>query len=109
MNMRALRRRMVRKSFNPGTSAAMFFLNAKDPATINATRKAMVGVGYKAQRLAHDVLSSFARKQTAHPPATVGKPPLREQVVPFINKKMPGGLPKQSARTLLDIDRKTVV
>src|SRR3546814_19103580 len=81
MNMRALRRRMVRKSFNPGTSAAMFFLNAKDPATINATRKAMVGVGYKAQRLAHDVLASFARKQTAHPPATVGKPRSEERRV----------------------------
>ena len=104
MNMRALLRRMGRKSFNPGTSAAMFFLNAKDPATINATRKAMVGIGYKAQRLANDVLSSFARKQTAHPPATVGKPPLREQVVHFVNKKMPGGLPKQSARKLLDIE-----
>ena len=36
---------MGRKSFNPGTASAMFFLNAKDPATINATRKAMVGVG----------------------------------------------------------------
>ncbi|OZI55424.1 DUF3683 domain-containing protein [Bordetella genomosp. 5] len=104
MNMRALLRRMGRKSFNPGTAAAMFFLNAKDPATINATRKAMVGVGYKVQRAAHDLLSGLARKQTAHPPATVGKAPLREQVVHFVNKKMPGGLPKQTARKLLDIE-----
>ncbi|MFM7011677.1 MAG: FAD-binding and (Fe-S)-binding domain-containing protein, partial [Betaproteobacteria bacterium] len=104
MNMRALLRRMGRKSFNPGTSAAMFFLNAKDPATINATRQAMVGAGYKLQRLAHDVFSKFARKQTSAPPATVGKPPIREQVVHFINKKMPGGLPKQTARKLLDIE-----
>ncbi len=104
MNMRALLRRMGRKSFNPGTSTAMFFLNAKDPATINATRQAMVGVGYKLQRMAHDVLSKFARKQTAKPPATVGKPAIREQVVHFINKKMPGGLPKQTARKLLDIE-----
>jgi FAD/FMN-containing dehydrogenase/Fe-S oxidoreductase len=104
MNMRALLRRMGRKSFNAGTSTAMFFLNAKDPATINATRLAMVGVGYKLQRLAHDVLSKFARKQTSAPPATVGKPPIREQIVHFINKKMPGGLPKQTARKLLDIE-----
>ncbi len=104
MNMRALLRSMGRKSFNPGTSTAMFFLNAKDPATINATRAAMVGVGYKIQRMANDLLSKFARKQTAKPPATVGKPPLREQVVHFINKKMPGGLPKQTARKLLDIE-----
>ena len=104
MNMRALLRRMGRKSFNPGTTAAMFFLNAKDPATINATRQAMVGVGYKLQRAANDLLSKFARKQTEKPPATVGKPPIREQVVHFINKKMPGGLPKQTARKLLDIE-----
>jgi len=104
MNMRALLRRMGHKSFNAGTTAAMFFLNAKDPATINATRTAMVGVAYKAQRIAHDFLSKFARKQTEKPPATIGKPPIREQVVHFINKKMPGGLPKQTARKLLDIE-----
>ncbi len=104
MKMRALLRRMGHKSFNPGTASAMFFLNAKDPATINATRKAMVGVGYKVQRAAHDLFSGLARKQTAAPPATVGKPALREQIVHFINKKMPGGLPKQSARKLLDIE-----
>jgi FAD/FMN-containing dehydrogenase/Fe-S oxidoreductase len=104
MNMRALLRRMGRKSFNPGTSFAMFFLNAKDPATINATRQAMVGVGYKLQRAANNLLSKFARKQTKRPPATLGKPPLREQVIHFINKKMPGGLPKQTARKLLDIE-----
>ena len=104
MNMRAPLRRMGRKSFNPGTASAMFFLNAKDPATINATRKAMVGVGYKIQRAAHDLLSGLARKQTAQPPATVGKPALREQVIHFVNKKMPGGLPKQAARKLLDIE-----
>ncbi|CFM31233.1 DUF3683 domain-containing protein [Bordetella pertussis] len=104
MNMRALLRRMGRKSFNPGTAAAMFFLNAKDPAAINATRKAMVGVGYKVQRAAHDLLASVSRKQAAHPPATVGRAPLREQVVHFVNRKMPGGLPKQTARKLLDIE-----
>jgi FAD/FMN-containing dehydrogenase/Fe-S oxidoreductase len=104
MNMRALLRSMGKKSFNPGTTAAMFFLNAKNPATINATRQAMVGVGYKVQRAAHDLLAGFARKQTSAPPATVGKPPMLEQVVHFINKKMPGGLPKQSARKLLDIE-----
>jgi FAD/FMN-containing dehydrogenase/Fe-S oxidoreductase len=104
MNMRALLRRMGRKSFNPGTTAAMFFLNAKDPTTINIARKAMVGVGYKVQRIANELFSGLARKQTRKPPSTVGKAPLREQIVHFVNKKMPGGLPKQSARKLLDIE-----
>jgi FAD/FMN-containing dehydrogenase/Fe-S oxidoreductase len=104
MEMRALLRRMGKKSFNPGTTAAMFFLNAKDPRVIKATRKAMIDVGYKAQRMAHDVLSVASRKQTAKPPATLGKAPIREQVIHFVNKKMPGGLPKQTARKLLDIE-----
>ena len=34
----------------------------------------------------------------------MGKPALREQVIHFVNKKMPGGLPKQAARKLLDIE-----
>src|SRR3546814_20573010 len=64
----------------------------------------MIEGGYKAQRLANDVLSAPARKQVAKPPATLGKAPVREQVIHFINKKMPGGLPKQTARKLLDIE-----
>ena len=104
MNMRNLLRKMNKKSFNPGTAASMFFLNATDPATINATRQVMMGWGYKAQRLGHDLLKKFARKQTKAPPSTHGKPPVREQVIHFINKKMPGNLPKKAARALLDIE-----
>lgn len=104
MNMRNLLREMGKKRFNPGSAAAMFFLNAKDPDTIKATRAAMVGVGYKAQRLAHDLLARVARRQTQHPPASVGKPALREQVIHFVNKRMPGNLPKKTARALLDIE-----
>ena len=109
MNMRNLLRKMDKKSFNPGTAAAMFFLNATDPATINATRKAMIGWGYKAQRLGNDVLKKFAKKQTKAPPATAGKPPVSEQVIHFINKKMPGNLPKKTARALLDIEDDKIV
>src|SRR5690606_15041635 len=66
-------------------------------------------VGYKAQRMAHDVLSVASRKQTAKPPATLGKAPIREQVIHFVNKKMPGGLPKQTARKLLDIEDPDII
>ena len=109
MNMRNLLRKMGQKSFRPGNAAAMFFLNATNPQTIKFMRSAMVDVGFKAQRLAHDLLRSFARKQTAKPPASVGKAPAKEQVIHFINKKMPGGLPKKSARALLDIEDKDYV
>ena len=109
MNMRNLLRKMGQKSFRPGNAAAMFFLNATNPQTIKVMRTAMVDVGFKAQRLANDVLRAVTTKQTAHPPATVGKAPVKEQIIHFINKKMPGGLPKKTARALLDIEDKDYV
>ena len=104
MNMRNLLRKMGQQRFNPGTAASMFFLNATSPESINLARKTMIGWGYKLQRLGNDVLRKFAKKQTAHPPATVGKPTMTEQVIFFVNKKMPGNLPKKTARALLDIE-----
>jgi FAD/FMN-containing dehydrogenase/Fe-S oxidoreductase len=109
MNMRNLLRKMGQKKFNPGTAASMFFLNATDPATINATREVMIGWGYKAQRLGNELLKKFAKKQTKAPPSTVGKPPVKEQVIHFINKKMPGNLPKKTARALLDIEDDKII
>jgi Fe-S oxidoreductase len=104
MGMRDLLRRMGKKRFNVGSAASMFFLNATNPQTIRIARKVMIEWGYKAQRAANRLLRRFARAQTAHPPATTGKAAVREQVIHFVNKKMPGGLPKKTARALLDIE-----
>ncbi len=104
MNMRNLLRKMGKQKFNPAKSAAMFFLNTRSPETIKAARALMVGVGFKAQRFAHDLFKLAARKQTQAPPPTLGAAPLKEQVIHFINKKMPGNLPKRTARALLDIE-----
>lgn len=109
MNMRNLLRKMNKKSFKPANKAAMFFLNATDPTTINATRKAMVDWGFKAQRLGNGLLKQIAKVQTKAPPPTTGKAPVREQVIHFINKKMPGNLPKKTARALLDIEDDKVI
>jgi FAD/FMN-containing dehydrogenase/Fe-S oxidoreductase len=109
MAMRDLLRRMGKKRFNPGTAASMFFLNATNPQTIKVTRKVMIDWGYKAQRLANRALNSFAKAQTKRPPATQGKPPIKEQVIHFVNKRMPGGLPKKTARALLDIEDRNYV
>jgi FAD/FMN-containing dehydrogenase/Fe-S oxidoreductase len=109
MGMRDLLRRMHKKRFNPGTAASMFFLNATNPQTIKLTRKVMIDWGYKVQRLGNQALNTFARAQTKRPPATTGKPPIREQVIHFVNKRMPGGLPKRTARALLDIEDRNYV
>ena len=109
MNMRNLLRKMGKKSFRPAGAAAMFLLNATNPQTIRIARSVMVNVGMRAQRWAHDLLKLVARQQTKAPPATVGTAPLKEQVIHFINKKLPGGLPKKTARALLDIEDKAYV
>jgi Fe-S oxidoreductase len=87
----------------------MLFLNATHPQTIKLVRAAMVGVGFKVQRLMNELLKRAARRQTAAPPATLGAAPIRAQVVHFVNKKLPGGLPKKTARALLDIEDRDYV
>jgi FAD/FMN-containing dehydrogenase/Fe-S oxidoreductase len=109
--LRNLLRRTGKRRLNPGTRAAMFFLNATDPGTINLARTAMIEWGYAAQRAAHGVAKRLGllRAQTAHPPATTGRAGLRSQVIHFINKPMPGKLPKRAARALLDIEDPKIV
>jgi Fe-S oxidoreductase len=109
MNMRNLLRKMGQKSFRPGNFAAMLMLNATSPNTINLIRSLMVGVGFKLQRLGNNLLRGFAHLQVKRPPSTHGTAPVKEQVIHFINKKLPGGLPKKTARALLDIEDKDYV
>jgi Fe-S oxidoreductase len=109
--MRNLLRRAGKKKWRPGSAASMFFLNATDPATIRVAKKLLIDWGFRAQRLGYRVAARMgvARAQTARPPATTGAAPLKAQVVHFFNKPMPGGLPKRTARALLDIEDDTVV
>ncbi len=109
MNMRNLLRKMGQKSFRPAGWAAMFMLNASKPEVIRLTRWVMVKLAIRAQRFAADLLKLVARRQTAAPPASLGVAAIKQQVIHFVNKKMPGGLPKQTARALLDIEDKAYV
>ncbi len=111
IKMRNLLRKQGKKSFNPGKAAAMAFLTIRDPATIKLIRKGMIEWGYKAQRLGHKVGKALGlvQPQLKAPPATLGKAPLKAQVIHFINKPMPGNLPKKTSRALLDIEDDKVI
>ncbi len=112
MAMRNLLRKEGKKKFNPGTAIAMVLLNARDPATVNILKRTVVNGGYRMQRFAHGLAKRFGLigSQTKRPPSTTGgKPAIKAQVIHFINKPMPGGLPKQTARKLLDIEDDKVV
>ncbi len=109
--MRNFLRRHGQRRRNLGTRASMMFLNATDPTTIKLLKKVLIDWGYRAQRVGHELGRRFGivNEQTRHPPATVGRPALKAQIIHFINKPMPGSLPKRTARALLDIEDKTVV
>jgi FAD/FMN-containing dehydrogenase/Fe-S oxidoreductase len=109
--MRNLLRKEGRQPFRPATAAAMLFLNATDATAIKLARHAMIGAGYRAQRIAHGIASRLGliAAQVKHPPVTTGAAPVRQQIIHFINKPMPGGLPKRTARALLDIEDDTVI
>jgi FAD/FMN-containing dehydrogenase/Fe-S oxidoreductase len=109
--MRNYLRRAGKRRFNPGTQASMLFLNLTDPRAIKVARTVMIEWGYRAQRLAYEFVSKLgiAARITQAPPVTTGQKPLRAQVVHFINKPMPGRLPKKTARALLDIEDARVV
>ncbi|HEY4038947.1 MAG TPA: FAD-binding and (Fe-S)-binding domain-containing protein, partial [Burkholderiaceae bacterium] len=104
MAMRDLLRRLGRRRFSPATAAAMLLLNATRPEHVKLARKVVVDWGYRLQRLAHRLLTLPAAAQRRRPPATTGQPAIRQQVVHFVNRKLPGGLPKRTARALLDIE-----
>ena len=72
---------------------------------IKGIREAMIRFGYAAQNQMYKIGKSLhlIQNQVAHPPATVHKPPVRTQIINFINKPMPGNLPKRTSRALLDI------
>ena len=109
--MRNVLRKQGKKKFNPGTAASMLFLNATNPNTIKIARTVMIEWGYRAQRLAYRAAKALglAQRQTRRPPATTGRPRLRAQVVQFINKPMPGKLPKRTARALLGLEDRQIV
>ncbi|MBI5626665.1 MAG: FAD-binding oxidoreductase, partial [Nitrosomonadales bacterium] len=114
--MRNFLRKQGKKKFNPVSTASMLFLNVTDPTTIKLIRKVMIEWGYKAQRAGYQAARRFGlfKAQTKLPPATVGGAPLflplgRAQVIHFINKPMPGDLPKRTSRALLDIEDNSIV
>jgi Fe-S oxidoreductase len=111
MAMRNFLRKQGQKKFNPITASSMLYLNTTDPLTIKLMRKVMIEWAYQGQRIAHGIgkrLGLF-RKQTALPPASVGKPSIQSRVIHFINKPMPGNLPKKTSRALLDIEDNSVI
>lgn len=109
--MRNFLRKQGKKRLNPGTAVSMAFLNAKDPATIKLMRSVMMSFGFRVQRLGHQIAKALHLFQSSrqHPPASLGAPTVKTQIVHFMNRPMPGNLPKRTSRALLDIEDEKVI
>ena len=108
--MRNFLREQGKKKFNPGTALAMAFLNAKDPVTIKLMQTFMVTIGYRAHNFAHSIAKKFRLfKDKIRPPATVGKPAIKAQVVHFINRPMPKKMPTKTSRALLGVEDNSMI
>jgi FAD/FMN-containing dehydrogenase/Fe-S oxidoreductase len=104
--MRNFLRRQHKKKTSPTTRLAMRFLTSKDPSAIRAMRAGMVGLGYRAQRLGHQLTKSVGviRETLKHPPATLGRPSIKTQIIHFLNKPLPAHVPSKTPRALLDLE-----
>ncbi|MCB1755714.1 MAG: DUF3683 domain-containing protein [Gammaproteobacteria bacterium] len=108
VEMRKVLRERGRRRPKLMTAASMAFLNVKDPATIKVMRKLMVDWGFKGQRLANRILGVLpvSSRQKARPRQTTGGSPVVEQVVHFVNRKLPKAqmLPAKTTRALLGVE-----
>jgi Fe-S oxidoreductase len=111
IRMRNILRSRGHKRTSLATRASMLFLNMTDPASIKLMRGFLVGVGYRMQRFAYKMARAIVKpaRQEALPKSTTGKMPIKEQVVHFVRKPLPGNMPGKTTRALLGIEDNKVV
>ncbi|HYC35805.1 MAG TPA: DUF3683 domain-containing protein [Usitatibacter sp.] len=111
IHMRNLLSKMRKRRPSPGTWLSMQFLSTQDPMRIKLLKAGMIDVGFRAQRLANKLWgrTPFVQKLVRKPPETHGKPPLKSQVIHFINKPLPRNVPARTGRAMLDIEDPAIV
>ena len=103
--MRTILKARGKKRLNLGARASMAFLNITDPTTIKVMRKTLIEWGYAAQRMAYGMVKrmNWLNGNTV-PASTTGKMPVQAQIIHFVKKPMPAGLPSQPMRALLGVE-----
>ncbi|MGF1642466.1 MAG: DUF3683 domain-containing protein [Thiotrichales bacterium] len=110
VQMRGILKQRGQRHTRPVTRLSMAFLNLKDPVAIKLLRKAAIEWGYRAQRLGYTLFRyAGLLKGGERPAATTGQPPLKAQVINFVKKPMPAGLPARTMRALLGVEETTMV
>jgi len=110
IRMRNLLRAHGQKRTNIGAKMSIAFLNVTKPSMVKLIRTLMIKWGFRGQRLGHRVFKALGLlKSRKRPSGTTGKPVMLEQVVQFVKKPLPSGVPAKTMRQLLAVeDDKTV-
>ncbi len=111
IHMRKILTQRGQKRRNLGTWAAMAFLNASDPRLIRILRKGMLEWGFKGITIGHDLFKRLGLlgKRGDIPAATSGKMDLKGQLVGMVRKPLRVELPRQSLRSLLQLEDASTV
>ncbi len=105
IRMRSILKERGQRRVKLVTRASMAFLNIKDPVTIKLMRRGMVQWGYAAQRLGHGLFRRLGLLGgSQRPAATASRASLPAQVVQFVKKPMPAGLPARTTRAMLGLE-----
>lgn len=101
--LRALLERAGKTTMNPAKSMGMKFLGLTNPTAVEWARKGLIDMGFRAERLASDILAPASRAQLAKPTHTIGRPGVVEQTITMVNRKLPKPRMKQTMRSVLDL------
>ena len=109
VRMRGILKQRRQRRARPVTAISMAFLNLKDPVAIRIMRKGMIEWGYKAQRFGHDLFKKTGLLKDKIPAASSGRTALTEQVIQFVAKPMPAGLPARTTRAMLGLEDNSLI
>ncbi|HEB60102.1 MAG TPA: DUF3683 domain-containing protein [Gammaproteobacteria bacterium] len=109
VRMRDLLRARGKKRSNLGTRLSLAFLNATDTRMVHLLHTAIVGLGYRAQRLAHGVARRLGLLARQRPRTTTGGSPVREQIIHLVRQPLPAHMPARTMRDRLGLNDRNMV
>ena len=100
-----------KKRKNPGSWAAMAFLNAGDPRSIRMLRKGLLEWGFKGLTLGHLLFKRLGLLGDCErlPAATTGEIDPKGQLVELVRRPIRVELPKKTMRAMLGLEDKSFV
>jgi Fe-S oxidoreductase len=111
MAMRNLLAKLRKRRFNPGTWLALQFLTSQDATKIKVIKAGMIDFGFRVQRLANKLWGPHALRAAPdeESPRDGGQAPAQGAGDPLHQQAHAGGLPKKTARALLDVEDPAIV